>query len=279
VKKNSNGAIGFTLIELLVVIAIIAILAAILFPVFALAREKARQTTSTSNLKQLGLAFRQNVQDYDEIYSSTAAAGLSGTRGFTACGGGWTGQIYPYVKTTALFTRPDDTTRAGTNAYVVSYACNEDIPLNAADANFSSVAGVSSKLVAPTSTVLLYEWKEATKAFFSPGEFYSMATNGANENSGTTGGSFTTGQMGADNSYLNLCGGLTWYILPRHSQNSNYLLADGHVKSVPGNAVSAGYPALSSTAPENPSGSCSWDHYVAAGTAYGSPNVIAFSPI
>ncbi len=60
---------AFTLIELLVVIAIIAILAAILFPVFAKAREKARQSSCQSNVKQLGLAFMQYTQDYDEKLS------------------------------------------------------------------------------------------------------------------------------------------------------------------------------------------------------------------
>jgi len=65
---RSRGSRGFTLIELLVVIAIIAILAAILFPVFAQAREKARQTSCISNLKQIGLATLMYAQDYDETY-------------------------------------------------------------------------------------------------------------------------------------------------------------------------------------------------------------------
>jgi prepilin-type N-terminal cleavage/methylation domain-containing protein len=64
------GRKGFTLIELLVVIAIIAILAAILFPVFSQARDKARQTTCLSNAKQVGLAVMQYQQDYDEFYPS-----------------------------------------------------------------------------------------------------------------------------------------------------------------------------------------------------------------
>jgi len=63
-----SGRRGFTLIELLVVIAIIAVLAAIIFPVFARAREKARSTTCTSNLKQLGLALTMYCQDYDGLY-------------------------------------------------------------------------------------------------------------------------------------------------------------------------------------------------------------------
>src|SRR4051794_30833259 len=73
---------GFTLIELLVVIAIIAIFAAILFPVFAQAREKARQATCQSNLKQIGTAFSMYLQDYDESFPNTGAEYL------------WTGRFW-----------------------------------------------------------------------------------------------------------------------------------------------------------------------------------------
>ena len=78
---------AFTLIELLVVIAIIAILAAILFPVFAQARESARQTACLSNMRQIGLTLRMYVQDYDETfpifyaYNTQPAADLNGHLG------------------------------------------------------------------------------------------------------------------------------------------------------------------------------------------------------
>src|SRR5690349_3905542 len=67
-RRSSRVRRGFTLIELLVVIAIIAILAAILFPVFAQAREKARQSSCLSNMKQIGSALLMYVQDYDEVW-------------------------------------------------------------------------------------------------------------------------------------------------------------------------------------------------------------------
>src|SRR5262249_47870688 len=73
--SRHHSKLGFTLIELLVVIAIIAILAAILFPVFARAREKARMTSCLSNLKQIGLGTMMYLQDYDEKYPNCKAWG------------------------------------------------------------------------------------------------------------------------------------------------------------------------------------------------------------
>ena len=125
---------GFTLIELLVVIAIIAILAAILFPVFARAREKARETSCLSNTKQIGLAIMQYVQDYDETYPDSSitcqddpenaplcnyANGYQGALHITAWGhrrylddgktiGGHVKYLYPYIKNTQIFTCPSD---------------------------------------------------------------------------------------------------------------------------------------------------------------------------
>src|SRR5947209_4887361 len=84
---------GFTLIELLVMIAIIAILAAILFPVFAQARAKARQAKCQSNLKQLGVAILLYAQDYDETFP-VANYGLAGTTQNTS----WQSFVDPYVR-------------------------------------------------------------------------------------------------------------------------------------------------------------------------------------
>ena len=81
-----RGLRGFTLIELLVVIAIIAILAAILFPVFAKAREKARQTSCLSNMKQIGLAQGMYLQDYDEVFGGRST-GVYITQGSVSVAG------------------------------------------------------------------------------------------------------------------------------------------------------------------------------------------------
>ncbi len=101
---------GFTLIELLVVIAIIAILAAILFPVFARAREKARQTSCLSNTKQMALAFVMYAQDYDEMCPGGAIiTPTSVYRPYCENNGGylfWMDMLYPYIKNRQVFTCP-----------------------------------------------------------------------------------------------------------------------------------------------------------------------------
>jgi prepilin-type N-terminal cleavage/methylation domain-containing protein/prepilin-type processing-associated H-X9-DG protein len=96
---------GFTLIELLVVIAIIAILAAILFPVFGRARENARRTSCQSNLKQIGLGLMQYSQDYDEVMVSAYLINGCGTN----CHVHWRTAIQPYVKSTQMFACPSNT--------------------------------------------------------------------------------------------------------------------------------------------------------------------------
>jgi prepilin-type N-terminal cleavage/methylation domain-containing protein/prepilin-type processing-associated H-X9-DG protein len=104
---ESTNRRGFTLIELLVVIAIIAILAAILFPVFAQAREKARQTACLSNMKQIGVGLMMYTQDYDE----TPPPGNDGVVNFAdpavyAATPNFLGSLIPYTKNTQIFACP-----------------------------------------------------------------------------------------------------------------------------------------------------------------------------
>ncbi len=110
------GKRGFTLIELLVVIAIIAILAAILFPVFAKAREKARQTSCLSNMRQMGVGTMQYVQDHDERFP------LWYTGPDWDWPNTWRGRIMPYVKNQQVFHCPSHSDFAygtyGVNAWI-----------------------------------------------------------------------------------------------------------------------------------------------------------------
>jgi prepilin-type N-terminal cleavage/methylation domain-containing protein/prepilin-type processing-associated H-X9-DG protein len=104
-------AAGFTLIELLIVIAILAILAALLFPVFARARENARRASCLSNLRQIGLGLLQYVQDYDEQNTRQWYGSSSGPSEPVASGTRykWMDAIFPYVKSEQLFNCPSHT--------------------------------------------------------------------------------------------------------------------------------------------------------------------------
>ncbi|BDI33637.1 hypothetical protein CCAX7_56880 [Capsulimonas corticalis] len=115
---TSTRSQGFTLIELLVVIAIIAILAAILFPVFAKAREKARQTSCASNLKQIGLAMTQYVQDNDETFPFGGTTMIEGHQVNMFYG------LYPYTKSVAVFACPSNSI----NQKAIGYGNTGQIP-------------------------------------------------------------------------------------------------------------------------------------------------------
>jgi len=242
--KNTRK--GFTLIELLVVIAIIAILAAILFPVFAKAREKARPISCASNEKQLGLAFVQYVQDYDEMFPCGSLSTVRNT-----VGNGWATQIYTYVKSTGLYKCPDDSFSAsgtwGGNWVTESYGYNYNQAKNNTDGSAADRASVSmATAAAPASTVELFE--VTNTALDSTGtianDWTSMASVGcAPWQQGV--GNQVTGPLGGQPNYT-ASGGLQ----ALHTDGSNFLMIDGHVKWLRGDKVSPGWDAPSATTPQ-----------------------------
>ena len=209
---------AFTLIELLVVIAIIAILAAILFPVFARARENARRASCQSNLKQIGLGVFQYAQDYDEKYPRWWFEN-DGTAGWTAvttgAGGpnldaGWAEVIQPYLKSTQIFQCPSETNGpapAGSNSNgYTDYAANfYDIYLQ----------GGMVGAVAPAQTVLIHDW------------------NSRPSNSGFATDFLWSGAITADNGQS--------HQFHRHLGGENFLFSDGHVKWLKPEAVRSQY--------------------------------------
>src|SRR3712207_2152067 len=114
-RWQRNSRMGFTLIELLVVIAIIAILAAILFPVFAKARENARKASCASNMKQIGLGLAQYTQDNNETYPSQWLSN-NVDPDFS-----WKGAIFPYVKSAQLFQCPSNTNTQTNNEGMATF--------------------------------------------------------------------------------------------------------------------------------------------------------------
>ena len=224
---------GFTLIELLVVIAIIAILAAILFPVFQKVRENARRTSCSSNEKQLGLAFVQYTQDADEKMPSGMAGTGTGQPGY-----GWAGQIYSYVKATGVYACSDDSTPGNK----VSYALNYNLPNTAL-----------SQYQAPSSTIVLYETPGVTSANLGsstlvetdsyPGNGIAMTP--AIGTAISAAGGFPTTTTTTSAAAGNAGAGLSSV---RHDNNAgsyaeNYLMEDGHVKYVKLPQISAGQDA------------------------------------
>jgi prepilin-type N-terminal cleavage/methylation domain-containing protein/prepilin-type processing-associated H-X9-DG protein len=155
-RRNSRHPLsGFTLIELLVVVAIIAILAAILFPVFAQAREKARQASCVSNARQMGLALHMYTQDNEGYpFHSSPSSQVPRTR--------WPDYIYPYVKNEALFMCPSVAATPGFTAAFRQWAHNPGNRFGGYGYNFQYLGNArfpfgasDSAVTAPAETIAI----------------------------------------------------------------------------------------------------------------------------
>ncbi|MDR3707700.1 MAG: DUF1559 domain-containing protein [Capsulimonadaceae bacterium] len=261
-QKTGRGTVtrahhGFTLIELLVVIAIISILAAILFPVFASARDKARGTACLNNEKQIGLAMIQYVQDYDETFP----CGLT-TLGVNLGGGYWTNLIYPYLKSVNAFDCPSDpnNTTGTPTLYPMSYAFNQNmLECARVSVHGAGTAGPASprsvqmsECTSPSRTVAILEYFGDHN---DPSKLPPLASgadpvcNGFNGgvNCGATGTNLTGFAEGAGG-FTGGSGNQQWRsgrILTSfpngvHNQGANFVMADGHAKWFTANAVAVG---------------------------------------
>lgn len=229
---------GFTLIELLVVIAIIAILAAILFPAFAKARESARRASCSSNLKQIGISMMQYSQEYDErvVPGAVGEVNVNG-------GTGWMGLLQPYLKSTQIFSCPSDGDTSVTGSvpitgdwllnmphFHVSYGYNAYVGGSTAPASVVSpdptpdvpIGGVSlASIISPSTTVMVAETGSNISTSNDPLKW--QAKPGAfNLNDATT--IFVSQPSSAQ---YNTAGPIA-----RHLETCNVLWCDGHVKAL-----------------------------------------------
>jgi prepilin-type N-terminal cleavage/methylation domain-containing protein len=202
--KHNNG---FTLIELLVVIAIIAILAAILFPVFGQAREKARQTGCLSNQKQIGLALMQYVQDYDEKFPDLVASAIWDlTTWAPATVNGVFYHLAPYMKSVGHLKCPS---RTGRISYQVNAYHPQAIYGFLWDGIYASYGRYSlpvrmAEIKSPSSVVVIYDMA-------------SMDSNSGDMNSG-----WYTG-------WATIPPAQPYMSIP-HNGGMHHIFADGHVK-------------------------------------------------
>ena len=225
---------GFTLVELLVVIAIIAVLAALLFPVFNEARRKAWQTTCLSNQRQIGGALTLYLQDFDETYPNIRFEPLGDQRAGTLDQNSWRVVLTPYLRNIAVMNcpaNPDNHILSQDGKYPISYAANmavnpHDYPspslwpasvfrtftLSGVFGHDLSPGVKASSIVRPAECIAVVEMAHYTSSLFT----VDFANDGA--------------PFGDDRNAIVVC--FADCLFTGHSDQSNYLFTDNHVKSL-----------------------------------------------
>lgn len=278
---------AFTLIELLVVIAIIALLAAILFPIFGRARENARRATCQSNLKQIGLGIYQYIADYDERYPPYQSSHINAANSSwvsdgspewysTAYGNGhgplWWQHTFPYTKSLQIMICPShskvrgitSTTNApypsGSPGYTVypSYGININYTVQRRDpVNFPAgwYGLKQGQVTRPAEKILVTELRVSMLPE-SVGTLATIGTYGAGWGEPAINDGDFTGGSAAQNSWYTSDPSAT--ANSRHFEGCNFLFADGHVKYLPGKTEGLMYTQLSSPS-TNPLARHWWD--------------------
>jgi len=267
VYQTRNKVSGFTLIELLVVIAIIAILAAILFPVFAQAREKARATSCLSNMKQIATGILMYTQDYDEkfpLFTAGYCARVPNPLDPNDAPGGangpgrwpeWQYQIYPYLKNWDIYSCPSDAVSVSGNVakfYSLSYGYNYgylshlEVTKDPGCDQTQWFSGIGlGAVLRPASIVMLTD--TGGRAAFPTGSTLGSIVNPPDAAPSASYFYSPNGELGwgqnADNYYAGTggakwanTGGFAW----RHSEGGNVAFTDGHVKFSRIGALGAG---------------------------------------
>lgn len=216
-RKESSNRGGFTLIEILVVLVIIMVLASILFPVFSRAREKARQASCMSNMKQIGLALLQYAQDYDEklpvqslaISTDTQSTGITYFADPSHSGWevNWLWAIYPYTKSWKIFVCPS-VSQPATGTYAPDWSYPNSITTYAANA---VVIGRSIAVIPDASDIVWAQEFDTLQnaVFVRPNGYYANGT-----------GVF----LGEYEDWTRP------FLSDIHSVGGNLLFCDGHVK-------------------------------------------------